>query len=207
MFGTSFGWIGKTGGALANFSGRDLSGLKFGRWDLRHASFAGANLSGIHATETRFCYCDFAAADLSGARTFDCDFRSARFKRASLVGAQILDTRDDWPMPVGDEELWYCGGGFALCEDQCALDSALLVGGDFEGALLPSYIQTFQIEFSTAAHNGQCSRHVCLYLVLVEGGTSIVMKLLCEAVYIVDILIYPSQRMQRIRFDDRQHVT
>lgn len=101
----------KTGGALANFSGRDLSGLKFGRWDLRYASFAGANLSGIHATETRFCYCDFTTADLSGARTYDCDFRYTRFKRASLVGAQILDTQDDWPMPIGDEELWYCGGG------------------------------------------------------------------------------------------------
>lgn len=101
----------KTGGALANFSSRDLSGLKFGRWDLRHASFAGANLSGIHAIDTRFCYCDFTAADLSGARTFDCDFRYTRFKRASLAGAQILDTRDDWPLPVGDEELWYCGGG------------------------------------------------------------------------------------------------
>lgn len=101
----------KTGGALANFSGRDLSGLKFGRWDLRHASFAGSNLSGIHATDTRFCYCDFTAADLSEARTFDCDFRYTRFKRASLIGAQILDTRDDWPIPIGDEELWYCGGG------------------------------------------------------------------------------------------------
>lgn len=101
----------KSGGALANFSGRDLSGLKFGRWDLRYASFAGANLSGIHATHTRFCYCDLTAADLSGARTLDCDFRYTQFKRASLVGAQILDTRDEWPIPVGDEELWYCGGG------------------------------------------------------------------------------------------------
>jgi len=101
----------KTGGALANFSGRDLSGLKFGRWDLRHATFAGANLSGIHATDTRFCYCDFTAADLSAARTYDCDFRYTRFKRAQLIGAQILDTLDNWPPPVGDEEPWYCGGG------------------------------------------------------------------------------------------------
>ena len=101
----------KTGGALANFSGCDLSGLKFGRWDLRYANFAGAKLSSIHAIDTRFCYCDFTAADLSGARTYDCDFRYTRFKRASLVGAQILDTRDDWPVPVGDEETWYCGGG------------------------------------------------------------------------------------------------
>ncbi|OUC16405.1 MAG: hypothetical protein B0A82_01815, partial [Alkalinema sp. CACIAM 70d] len=101
----------KTGGALANFSGRDMSGLKFGRWDLRHASFAGANLSGIQATDTRFCYCDFTAADLSGARTFDCDFRYTRFKRASLVGAQIIDTRKEWPIPAADEEFWYCGGG------------------------------------------------------------------------------------------------
>lgn len=101
----------KTGGALANFGGRNLSGLKFGRWDLRHANFAGTNLSGIHATGTRFCYCDFTAADLSGAQTFDCDFRYTRFNRASLVGAQVLDSREDWPMPVGDQELWYCGGG------------------------------------------------------------------------------------------------
>jgi hypothetical protein len=63
----------KTGRALANFGGRDLSGLKFGRWDLRHASFAGANLSGIHATDTRFCYCDFTAADLD-----ETDLRYAR---------------------------------------------------------------------------------------------------------------------------------
>lgn len=101
----------KTGGALANFSGRDLSGLKFGRWDLRHASFAGANLCDIHATDTRFCYCDFTAADLSGAQTFDCDFRYTRFKRAKLIGVSIVDTRDDWPVPVGDEDFWYCGGG------------------------------------------------------------------------------------------------
>ncbi|MFN4163588.1 MAG: pentapeptide repeat-containing protein [Ferrovibrio sp.] len=115
----------KTGGALANFSGRDLSGLKFGRWDLRHASFAGAHLSGIHVTDTRFCYCDFTAADLSGARTFDCDFRYTRFKRARLVGAEILDTRDDWPIPVGDEELWYCGGGVMDADmDEADLRSA-----------------------------------------------------------------------------------
>lgn len=31
----------KTSGALANFSSRDLSGLKFGHWELRHARFAG----------------------------------------------------------------------------------------------------------------------------------------------------------------------
>lgn len=124
----------KTGGALANFSGRDLGGLKFGRWDLRYASFAGANLSGIHATDTRFCYCDFTAADLSGARTFDCDFRYTRFKRAKLIGAQILDTLDDWPQPVGDEEPWYCGGGLAGSNlDEADLCSAE-IGADMTDA-------------------------------------------------------------------------
>lgn len=126
----------KTGGALANFSGRDLSGLKFGRWDLRYASFAGANLSGIHATDTRFCYCDFTAADLSGARTFDCDFRYTRFKRASLVGAQILNTRDDWLLPVGGEELWLCGGVGLMDAD---LDEASLGGPQIDARRLDRF--------------------------------------------------------------------
>ncbi len=51
----------KTGGAHANFSGRDLSGLKFGRWDLRHAASPRASLFVIHATDSRSCYCNFMA--------------------------------------------------------------------------------------------------------------------------------------------------
>lgn len=117
----------KTGGALANLSGHDLSGLKFGRWNLRHVNFVGANLSKIHATETCFYFCDFSAADLSGAYAINCDFRYTRFRRAKLVGVQIHDTDDGMPEPVGDGEPWYWGG---------ALRDANLEEADLRGMVI-----------------------------------------------------------------------
>lgn len=61
------------------------------------------------------------------AETVDCDFRSAQFMDAKLAGASITDSRHDWPIPLADEDLWYCGGG---------LIDAHLDGADINSAVI-----------------------------------------------------------------------
>lgn len=124
----------KTGGELANLSGRDLSGLKFGKWDLRHASFTGACRFGINALDTRFCYCDFTAADLSHTKPLNCDSRNAVFKRVRLFTTIIAATQLEWPLPLAEEEVWYCGGG--------------LIGANFDEAEINTC--TFAVQLDNA---------------------------------------------------------
>lgn len=87
------------GGEIADFGGCDLSGLSFGRWELRHANFAGANLQGIRATETRFFRSHMTGCDLSGALLVDCDLRGVDLTRTRLVKAMVLET--DFQNPYG----------------------------------------------------------------------------------------------------------
>lgn len=100
-------------GRQADFGGCNMTGLRFGRWELRHANFAGADLRGIQAVETRFFRAHMTGCDLSGAVLLDCDLRSVDLTRAKLVGAKILDTQYDWPSPFSEELPWYVGEGMS----------------------------------------------------------------------------------------------
>ncbi|PJI42208.1 pentapeptide repeat-containing protein [Ferrovibrio sp.] len=101
------------GGQIADLGGYDLSELRFGRWELRHANFTGANMQSIKAIETRFFRSHMTGCDLSGAMLLDCDLRCVDLTRARLTSAQILDSQFDWPNSFGEGRHWYCGEGLS----------------------------------------------------------------------------------------------
>ena len=87
---------GKLGGARANLSHQDLSGLKLPNINVEHATLAGAKFRGSVLSGANFRFadlfgCDFSDSDVSGACFDRADMRGVKFRGANLNGASLAD--------------------------------------------------------------------------------------------------------------------
>lgn len=93
-------WLRGLGGERANFTGRNLSGLKLPRLDLSMANLAGCDFSGADLSESKLQGANLAGANLAGAKFKDADLSGADLSDANLKGANLsganLDGADLW---------------------------------------------------------------------------------------------------------------
>lgn len=93
-------WLRGLGGERANFTGRNLSGLKLPRLDLSMANLAGCDFSGADLSESKLQGANLAGASLAGANFKDADLSGADLSDANLKGANLaganLDGADLW---------------------------------------------------------------------------------------------------------------
>lgn len=107
-------WLHDAGGAQADFSGCDLSGLDLSHRELNSAIFAGARMYETNLARSELCFSDFTDAtlfvcDMRGitaeessfkdAVADDCDLRGAFFTHSNFSGALIQSCRierSDW---------------------------------------------------------------------------------------------------------------
>jgi hypothetical protein len=93
-------WLRGLGGERADFTGRNLSGLKLPRLDLSMANLAGCDFSGADLSESKLQGANLAGVNLAGANLKDADLSGAdlsdaNMKAANLSGAN-LDGADLW---------------------------------------------------------------------------------------------------------------
>lgn len=93
-------WLAGTGGSRADFSSRDLRGLKLPRLNLAMADLSGCDLSDCDLSGSDLQGANLAGANLGGANLTNVDFSGAdlsdaNLNRADLTGAQ-LDGADVW---------------------------------------------------------------------------------------------------------------
>lgn len=93
-------WLRGDGGERANFTGRNLSGLKLPRLDLSMANLAGCDFSGADLSESNLAGANLAGVNLAGAILKDADLAGADLSDANLKGANLaganLDGADLW---------------------------------------------------------------------------------------------------------------
>lgn len=93
-------WLRGLGGERADFTGRNLSGLKLPRLDLSMANLAGCDFSGADLSESKLQGANLAGVNLAGANLKDADLSGAdlsdaNMKAANLAGAN-LEGADLW---------------------------------------------------------------------------------------------------------------
>lgn len=93
-------WLRGLGGERANFTGRNLSGLKLPRLDLSMANLAGCDFSGADLSESKLQGANLAGVNLAGAILKDADLSGADLSDANLKGANLaganLEGADLW---------------------------------------------------------------------------------------------------------------
>lgn len=93
-------WLRGEGGERANFTGRNMSGLKLPRLDLSMANLAGCDFSGSDLSESKLQGANLAGTNLAGATLKDSDLSGADLSDANLKGANLsganLDGADLW---------------------------------------------------------------------------------------------------------------
>lgn len=93
-------WLRGEGGERANFTGRNLSGLKLPRLDLSMANLAGCDFSGADLSESKLQGANLAGVNLAGAKLKDADLSGADLSDANLKGANLsgakLEGADLW---------------------------------------------------------------------------------------------------------------
>lgn len=93
-------WLRGEGGERANFTGRNMSGLKLPRLDLSMANLAGCDFSGSDLSESKLQGANLAGTNFAGARLTDADLSGADLSDANLKGANLsganLDGADLW---------------------------------------------------------------------------------------------------------------
>ncbi|MBL8709265.1 MAG: pentapeptide repeat-containing protein [Rhodospirillaceae bacterium] len=93
-------WLRGAGGERADFTGRNLSGLKLPRLDLSMANLAGCDFSGADLSESKLQGANLAGVNLAGAILKDADLAGADLSDANLKGANLaganLDGADLW---------------------------------------------------------------------------------------------------------------
>jgi uncharacterized protein YjbI with pentapeptide repeats len=93
-------WLRGLGGERADFTGRNLSGLKLPRLDLSMANLAGCDFSGADLSGSKLQGTNLAGVNLAGANLRDADLSGAdlsdaNLKAANLAGAN-LEGADLW---------------------------------------------------------------------------------------------------------------
>lgn len=93
-------WLRGVGGERADFTGRNLSGLRLPRLDLSMANLAGCDFSGADLSESKLQGANLAGVNLAGANLRDSDLSNAdlsdaNMKAANLSGAN-LEGADLW---------------------------------------------------------------------------------------------------------------
>ena len=86
----------RPGGARANLSNHDLSGLDLSNHDLAHADFTGSTLVGSNFTKSRLDFCLFFGADMresicDKASMIRADLRGACLRGARMANADLTD--------------------------------------------------------------------------------------------------------------------
>jgi hypothetical protein len=93
-------WLRGLGGARADFTGRNLSGLKLPRLDLSMANLAGCDFSGADLSESKLQGANLAGVNLAGANLKDADLSGADLSDANMKAANLgganLDGADLW---------------------------------------------------------------------------------------------------------------
>lgn len=93
-------WLRGEGGERANFTGRNMSGLKLPRLDLSMANLAGCDLSGADLSESKLQGANLAGTNFAGAKLNEADLSGADLSDANLKGANLaganLDGADLW---------------------------------------------------------------------------------------------------------------
>lgn len=93
-------WLRGDGGERADFTGRNLSGLKLPRLDLSMANLAGCDFSGADLSESKLQGANLAGCNLAGAHLKDADLSGADLSDANLKGSNLsganLDGADLW---------------------------------------------------------------------------------------------------------------
>lgn len=93
-------WLKGDGGERADFTGRNMSGLKLPRLDLSMANLSGCDFSGTDLSESKLQGANLAGTNLAGADLRDADLSGADLSDANLKGANLsganLDGADLW---------------------------------------------------------------------------------------------------------------
>jgi hypothetical protein len=93
-------WLRGAGGERADFTGRNLSGLKLPRLDLSMANLAGCDFSGADLSESQLQGANLAGCNLAGANLKDADLGGADLSDCNLKGSNLsganLDGADLW---------------------------------------------------------------------------------------------------------------
>ena len=93
-------WLRGAGGERADFTGRNLSGLKLPRLDLSMANLAGCDFSGADLSESKLQGANLAGCNLAGANFKDADLGGADLSDANLKGSNLsganLNGADLW---------------------------------------------------------------------------------------------------------------
>ncbi len=93
-------WLRGDGGERADFTGRNMSGLKLPRLDLSMANLQGCDFSGTDLSESKLQGANLAGANLAGAILKDADLSGADLSDANMKGANLaganLDGADLW---------------------------------------------------------------------------------------------------------------
>ncbi len=153
-------WLKKKGGACADLSFQDLTGLNLPKIDLSGAKLSGVSLSGAKLMGANLSQCDLFGADLeganlAGANLAGADLRGVNLHKAVLTDCSLsgADLRSDTLLlsaadsGEGMRRSLPIGGDFTGCDLSGAdfndadlsgadLAGAMLVGTDLSGALL-----------------------------------------------------------------------
>lgn len=93
-------WLRGDGGERADFTGRNMSGLKLPRLDLSMANLSGCDFSGTDLSESKLHGANLAGSNLAGANLKDGDLSYADLSDANMKGANLsganLDGADLW---------------------------------------------------------------------------------------------------------------
>jgi uncharacterized protein YjbI with pentapeptide repeats len=93
-------WLRGDGGERADFTGRNMSGLKLPRLDLTMANLSGCDFSGTDLSESKLQGANLAGTNLAGANLKDADLSGADLSDANMKGANLaganLDGADLW---------------------------------------------------------------------------------------------------------------
>ena len=93
-------WLEGTGGSRADFSMRDLRGLKLPRLNLAMADLSGCDLSDCDLNGSTLQGANLTGANLGGANLTNVDFSGADLSDANLTGADLtgaqLNGADVW---------------------------------------------------------------------------------------------------------------
>jgi hypothetical protein len=93
-------WLRGDGGERADFTGRNMSGLKLPRLDLSMANLSGCDFSGTDLSESKLQGANLAGSNLAGANLKDADLSGADLSDANLKGSNLsganLDGADLW---------------------------------------------------------------------------------------------------------------
>ena len=85
-------WLNNKGGEIADFSGCNLSGIKFGFANLKYANLSDTNLRDVNLRDINLSFANLSDAILIDAILIDTNLSFANLRGANLRGADLRGT-------------------------------------------------------------------------------------------------------------------